>query len=214
MNELSLTLVGDGSSDCALVFVIKWLLNDRFPDLPNRVAFADLRRLPHPPTRKNVAGQVRAARQYYPCQLLIYHRDAEENSVEAVEKRQREVLHQLEASVRPKVVCIVPVRMTETWLLIDEVAIKKAAGNRNYRSTLPLPSLRQLESLPNPKEFLHDLLLEASQTRGRRRKQFNLGHAVQLVADNIADFAPLRQLSAFRLFEGQLVEKITHLCAP
>jgi hypothetical protein len=39
------------------------------------------------------------------------------------------------------VVCVVPVRMMEAWLLIDEMAIRRVAGNPNGRIPIELPVL-------------------------------------------------------------------------
>ena len=92
----------------------------------------------------------------------------------------------------------------ETWLLINADAIKKAAGNRNYTGNIDLPVLKNLESLPKPKEMLHELLKETSGLKGRRLKNFNVHRAVHLVAENIKDYSPLRELPAFREFEKDL----------
>ena len=93
------------------------------------------------------------------------------------------------------VVCIIPVRMMETWLLTDQVAIKAAAGNRNYRENLNLPSINTLEQISGPKDLLHNLLVEATGNKGRRLKNFNV---------NKEDFSALRQLAAFNRFEQDL----------
>lgn len=105
------------------------------------------------------------------------------------------------------IVRVVPVRMTEAWLLIDEKAIRKAAGNPNGHIHLDIPKLSRLENLPNPKETLRDLLLEASEhesPRRRQRFQRDIGHCVRLVADYTEDFSSLRQLAAYRVFENEL----------
>jgi len=92
----------------------------------------------------------------------------------------------------------------ETWLLIDADAIKKAAGNRNYRGSINLPSLKTLEKENQPKELLHRLLREASGKKERNLKKFNIDKTVHLVAENIEDFSPLRDLAAFQAFENEL----------
>ena len=116
----------------------------------------------------------------------------------------------LELSERGKtlpVVCVVPVRMQEAWLLIDESALKTAAGNPSSRETLPMPDMGRLEDLPDPKNILHELLRQASGLQGRRLKRFNrdLGKRVQHVAQQIGDFHLLRTLAAFRKLENQVV---------
>lgn len=76
-------------------------------------------------------------------------------------------------------ILIVPVRMQEPWLLFDEQAIRRAAGNPGGKTALPLPRLTQLESLPDPKETLYGLLVAASEHQGRRRGRFNPSRAAR-----------------------------------
>ena len=128
-----------------------------------------------------------------------------------MEKRQDEIRAALERSERGKtlpVVCVVPVRMQEAWLLIDESALKRAAGNPENHRKLPMPLVKRLEDLPDPKGILHNLPREASGCEGPRRlKNFNrdLGKCVQLVAEHIGDFGLLRGLAAFRELEAQVI---------
>lgn len=67
---------------------------------------------------------------------------------------------------------VIPVRMTEAWLLIDERAIRQAADNPNGSVPLNLPSVSRLERFPDPKALLNELLIEASEKTGRRRAKF------------------------------------------
>lgn len=112
-------------------------------------------------------------------------------------------------------VLVVPVQMTETWLLIDEAAIRMAAGNPHGRVPLDLPSLARLERLPDPKGYLHERLRLASEKSGRRLDQFQrgVGERVQRVAALIEDFSPLRHLAAFAQFERTARETISNLLA-
>jgi hypothetical protein len=144
--------------------------------------------------------RIRKAVQSFPCDVLFVHRDAER---EAPARRYEEIEEAVsEVGVEPAV-CIVPVRMTEAWLLIEEPAIRRAAGNPNGSGALKLPSLQRLESIPDPKETLHEALLAASESNGRRLKQFrrDLPMLKHRVSELIEDFSPLRRLSAFQQFE-------------
>ncbi len=49
MKDLKYTLIADGSSDKTLLRIIKWVLDDLYPKLPNQGVFADFRGLPDPP---------------------------------------------------------------------------------------------------------------------------------------------------------------------
>jgi hypothetical protein len=96
----------------------------------------------------------------------------------------------------------------ETWLMIDPEAIKKAAGNRNYKAKIELPLLKNLEKENQPKVTLHELLRVASGLKSRNLKKFNTEKAVHLVAENIEDFSQLRNLVAFKAFETDLIRVV------
>jgi len=87
--------------------------------------------------------------------------------------------------------------MTEAWLFFEEQAIRTAAGNSHGRELLDLPPPRKIESLPDPKSLLYDLLRSASGLRGRRLNNMPVSVYAARVSELIEDFSPLRQLSAF-----------------
>lgn len=104
-------------------------------------------------------------------ELVAVHRDAD-----AVGRDLR--LQEIEAAIRehmPQVVHVpvIPVRMTEAWLLVDEEAIRRVAGNPNGRCRLTLPPLKRVESVADPKSELKRLLATASELSGRRLERFN-----------------------------------------
>ena len=202
--ELRYTLLTDGSSDKTLLNIIKWSLDNIYPQLPCTGKFADLRHLIKPPSAGDVVHRVKVAENLYPFDILFYHRDAENYDKDIIQKRKNEILGKVEEQLMTKIVCVVPITMMETWLLIDHDAIKKASGNRNYTSNIELPALSKLESIKDTKAILHQTLLKTSGLKGRREKMFNVYQAVHLVAENIKDYRPLRELSAFREFENDL----------
>lgn len=208
MKELCYTLLSDGSSDKALMPILTWLLRTHQVECAIQSNWADLRRLPKPP--KKLLPRIINTLELYPCNLLFIHRDAER---ESREKRITEILEVLEEAVEktvvvPPHVCVIPVRMQEAWLLFDEVALRKAAGNPHGRQPLQLPDIRKLEQLPDPKDILYGLLCEASELTGRRLKQFSVNERVHRLAELIDDFSPLRALSAFQLLETEIKQVI------
>lgn len=207
MPRLRCTLLTDGPSDRALVPLIRWLLREHRGITPVDLEFADLGRLVDPP--RDLSQRIERSIELYPCDVLFVHRDAERASLT---KRVREINDALTRRSRPEalpVVTVIPVRMTEAWLLIDEAALRVAAGSPRGRQPLRLPAVRDLEGLADPKRILHDLLREASGLRDRRRRldHFNrdLGTCVQRVAERIEDFSLLRQLNAFQALETQVI---------
>jgi hypothetical protein len=196
---LTFTLLSDGSSDRALLPVLHWLLLQNSPrDFSDQ--WADLRSLRPPP--RLLPEKIRMALALYPCDLLFIHRDAEGRSRES---RVAEIHEHLEAAdSQQTVVCVVPVRMQETWLLFDEAAIRSAADNPRGRMPLEIPPLKRLEEVPDPKELLWNLLSDASGLRPGRLRRFDPAPRIHRLADLIEDFSPLRRLSAFQALEEDL----------
>ena len=60
--------------------------------------------------------------------------------------------------------------MTEAWLVLDERLIREVAGNPNGRIRLNMPTSREAERIADPKALLKELIADASETAGRRRK--------------------------------------------
>jgi hypothetical protein len=102
---------------------------------------------------------------------------------------------------------VLPMRMTETWLLIDENALRHAVGNPNGKTKIALPPIKTLEKIPDPKGVLEELLKKASELRGRRLQHLNTRQCIQLIPKYITDFSPLLKLPAFHL----LIEEIKQL---
>ncbi|WP_437588649.1 hypothetical protein [Sorangium sp. So ce1000] len=165
--------------------------------------WADLQRYPRRPTK--LAARVEAALDLHPCDLLIVHRDAER---EPAENRIREILEATRDRPMP-IVCAVPIRMTEAWLLFDEAAIRRAAGCPNGSMALNLPALKNVEAVSDPKEVLRQTIKVASNLSGRRRAQIHID--IRRLADLIDDFKPLRAISSFRAFEESMCNALRSL---
>lgn len=130
--------------------------------------------------------------------LVFAHRDAEASGHDA---RLEEFTHVPDQRVVP----VIPVKMTEAWLLIDPTAIARAAGRPG--ASVDLPPIHGVERLRDPKALLEQLLLTAAgDPSGRRRDQFKrkmTAHRVN-VASYITDFSRLDALPAYSAFMDRL----------
>ena len=163
--SLRFTLRADGPTDCMLMPIIRWALLKQLPAEEIHGQFANPKSLPRGSSSK-LDRSIRAAVDFFPCDVLFIHRDAE-NELPA--KRLEEIK---KATEYPDVfsspfVPVIPVRMSEAWLLIDERAIRRAAGNPNGKIHIALPSIKNLEKLPDPKQELRAILKSASGLGGR-----------------------------------------------
>jgi hypothetical protein len=192
------TLLSDGSSDRALVPILDWTIR-RWSREPFTPQWADLACLRQPPTK--LVDRIKVAVEYYPCDLLFVHRDAEKIDLK---RRIVEIRRAMSDGSRPPAICVVPVRMLEAWLLIEEGAIRWASGNVQGQMDLALPRLGRIEALSDPKTTLDVALRTASGLRGRHLRKLNVRARVVDVASGIQDFTPLLELPAFRVFEEDL----------
>ena len=128
MIELRYTLLSDGSSDRALIPILNWLLQSNLNDCATQPQWADLR-----PFNKSLKDtfekRIKLSLELYPCDLLFIHRDAERDRHEIRVNEIRTAITQVSSSISIPTVCVVPVRMTEAWLLFDISALRKAASN-------------------------------------------------------------------------------------
>lgn len=205
MKEIRYTLITDGTSDRALMPILTWLLIELGVNIPIQSAWADLARLPHPP--KKLADRIQKAIALYPCDLLFVHRDAEKESRQKRVSEIHQAVNLIKEDVTFLVVCVIPVKMTEAWLLIDEKAIREAAGNPKGRQPLNLPKPSKTEELSDPKEILKGLL-ETARGHSSRKPQTV---SITRIAELIDDFQPLKQLPAFIALESELKQTLSEL---
>ena len=67
---------------------------------------------------------------------------------------------------------LVPIQETKAWLLLDEDAIRRAAGKPRGTANLDLPTPQRVEQIASPKEFLSKTLNAASELSGRKLLKF------------------------------------------
>lgn len=191
-----LVLLADGTSDRALLPILTWLVRELAP----MATFAEPSFAVRD-TRRPLAAEVERIVALHRPDLTFVHRDAE--NADPTDRR-REIPRAI------GIVPVVPVRMTEAWLLLDEKTIRRAADRPSGREPLELPPLSRLEALADPKQRLHDLLLTAAAVTGRQRKRFVAGLPlrVQRTAELLTDFRPLRRLAAFQQLEADCREAV------
>ena len=215
MRLITFTLLSDGSSDRCLLPHIQWTIDEALADETYQLnaQWADLRG--HSRPANSLADRIRRAVDLYPCDLLFIHRDSEGQPHTQREQEITAALDELgqEHLLLPVSVKLIPVRMQEAWLLIDEDAIRAAAGNPRGRIPLSLPRLATLEGLPKPKEVLHTALRTATELSTRRLQTFSPEARAHQIGDCIADFRLLRQLPSFQRLEAELRQAIATLPA-
>ena len=109
-------LIGDGGSDRALLPILRWLLG-RVTPIETRVEWIDTTLFMS--STRGLAERVTATARLGQWDLLFIHRDAEGQNPQL---RHEEIS---EAAAGKAHVAVVPIRMSEAWLLFDEEAIRE-----------------------------------------------------------------------------------------
>ena len=201
MKRVSATLLTDGSSDRLLKPLIELLLGEH-TDLPYEVNFAE----GLPPVAQGLKSRIKSALELFPCDFLFVHRD-EEGVGMAI--RQQEINNSWPASEQTTVlICVIPVRMTEAWLIANAKPIRLAVGNPSGTEALDLPAAKDIESSPDPKEILFAALKTASGLNARRQARFNPHQFRHRVSELTDDLAPLRTLASFKHLEAQVKKHV------
>lgn len=185
--------LADGSSDLPLARHLERLCADVGHEV--LITAIDPRSSPD----RTVAGRLRMlVVQEFPFDVVFVHRDAEGDDPQ---RRRREIADGAEAvGITSPVIPVVPVRMTEAWLLLDPAEIRRVAGRPNGRDPLDLPVPSEVERLADPKARLHQVLLDASGTRGRRRDRFqrDFGQHRALLLERLDLTGPVSRLQAWQ----------------
>lgn len=160
--------IGEGSSDNGLVPHVERVAVRAGLHVSVTVPDFGLLRLA---TGHSVQDKLRAARDLDGTyDLVLVHRDADRGPHQA----RRDEIKQAVDTEWPGIpfVAIVPVRMLEAWLLLDEACLRQVAENPSGRIRLDLPKGPAAERVADPKQRLKESLAAASEYTGRRLTQF------------------------------------------
>lgn len=204
MKRVTATLVTDGSSDKLLVPLIE-LLFSAHTELAYQVNCAE----GLPPFSSGLRARINSALELFPCDFLFVHRDAE--GMDATVRQQEIETSWPDSQQTTVLICVVPVRMTEAWLIANQEPIRLAVGNPKGTESLSLPAIKDIESDPDPKETLFTALKAASGLSATRKRRFNPHQYRHRVSELTDDLEPLRKLSSFRHLEAQVQQHLKNL---
>ncbi|MFJ9556060.1 hypothetical protein ACIRPH_19755 [Nocardiopsis sp. NPDC101807] len=205
---LRILFLGEGSSDDGIADHIGAIAADRGVEVT--VTNPELGRLEHVghALTDKLAAITNLGGEY---ELVAVHRDADSMGRDA---RLAEIGNAVRAHM-PQVVHvpIVPVRMTEAWLLVDETAIRRVAGNPNGRCALGLPPLKRIEAIPDPKAELKQVLSKASELTGRKLDRFNrrFSENRRQLLQRLDSHGPVAGLPSWQAFVGDVEAGLAQL---
>lgn len=162
--NIKFAFIGEGSSDNGLVIPLANLCIS----LGATSAESIIPDFSHSDLGHALAPRIIATHKIVPdANIIFIHRDAD--AEDGSDHRKREIATAIANAHIPVLhVPVVPVQETEAWLLLEEETIRTVVGNPNGRTPLNLPNPRSIHRIASPKELLSEILLRASEERGRR----------------------------------------------
>ncbi len=166
-----------------------------------------------PTLEERVVSAAQKAKGFY---LLIVHQDADAPTRDqALDERivpsLRNIVQHPE-DCQQHIVPLIPVRMVESWMLVDSEAFCAVLPGCHEPENLGFPnSPHQVESIPEPKTFLRHSIDRGLAHRPRRQRQrfsfprvqSRLGESVRLTA--------LRRVPSYRVFSEEFRDVLREL---
>lgn len=122
---------------------------------------------------------------------------------------QKKLLQQ-DTSYCKNIVAIVPIQMTESWMLADKELLKNEIGIEKTDAELGIHLNPELIS--NPKNVIENIirLSKEDETKRKRNKGLNIADLYQIIGQKI-ELSELKKLSSYLKFRNSLIEKLREL---
>jgi hypothetical protein len=161
-----------------------------------------------------VSQIVRVSSEYSYFHVICVHSDSDHPSIENVLRNKIEpALHAVRKSENAckNLVAIIPVQMTEAWLLADFELLKAKIGTDRTNNELGLPTrINQIEGLSNPKEVVSGAIRKAQETLSKRRRKLSVSSLYSPISQEIS-IDILTKLPSFNRFLGEVRKSLQYL---
>ena len=100
-------------------------------------------------------------------------------------------------------VSVIPVCMTEAWMLADKELLKSEIGTE--LSNFDLGIHQMIESIPNPKETITNAIriVQSDLTRRKRNRGLDISELYQIIGQKL-ELSQLENLESYRKFKDSL----------
>lgn len=144
------------------------------------------------------------ASEYSFFHVICIHCDADSPNIENVMNEKINpaftAVKNLENNACANLVAIIPVQMTEAWMLADCDLLKEKIGTSKINAELGLPvRIREIETINDPKETISNAIRVAQSNLPRRRKKLTISNLYTPISQEIS-IDNLMQLSSYSLF--------------
>ena len=143
--------------------------------------------------------------------IVVYHLDADAPNTKKATQRFDRSYRQLlkdDGKVNTDIVPVIPVRMTDAWLLVDFEAFRQTVGTRLDPEALGFKRRpREVEAIRNPKKVFEDAVKKA---RPGRRRAIPIEDVYLPLAERIS-LELLEKVPAYKEFKEQLTSMLKTL---
>lgn len=146
--------------------------------------------------------------------LLFIHTDADSTDDDFVFKSKItpaiNYLNVQTEDICKHIVAIVPIQMTESWMIADKELLKSEIGVSNTDTELGIHL--NPEKINNPKALIEEIIRisKADLTKRKRNKGLTISDLYQIIGQKI-DLSELEKLSSYNKFKQTLIEKLKEL---
>lgn len=152
--------------------------------------------------------------EHYSAHLLCIHTDADASIDDIVYTTKINPVLAIIEEYEPQDICrhiipLVPIQMTEAWMLADTSLLKEEIGTELKDTDLNIQ--RDPESIANPKQVIANAITIArSRHTKKRRRDLTISELYQPMGERIS-LEKLANLSAYRKFREGLVYSFTRM---
>lgn len=113
-------------------------------------------------------------------------------------------------NVCKKIVALVPIQMTESWMLADKELLKSEIGVEG--SDMELGIHKSPEEIVNPKAVIENIIRisKEKQVKRKRNKGLTVSDLYQIMGQKM-DFSHLEKLPSYLKFKNALIERLREL---
>jgi hypothetical protein len=146
--------------------------------------------------------------------VICVHCDADRPSSDVVLTRKINPAFQLVEETENacnNLVAVIPVQMTEAWMLVDVDLFLGEINTNKSCDELNLPcKTSQIENIANPKARIEEALREAQTNLPKRRSKIKIADLYTPISQKL-NMAQLEQLSSFRAFKENVRSSLINL---
>lgn len=146
--------------------------------------------------------------------LLFVHTDSDATNDDLVFQSKivpaQKTLLEQDNTYCKNIVAVVPIQMTESWMIADKKLLKEEIGIE--KSDIELDIHLSPESISNPKNVIENIIRisKEDETKRRRNKGLTISHIYQIIGQKI-EITELEKLSSYLKFKNSLIEKLREL---